>query len=156
MYRILILAIILYSSYTQAFCFESAGERYKIDPLLMKAIVMQESGLNPKAINHNKNKAGKVVSTDYGLSQINSTHIPKLIRMGVIQSKDDLLNNPCLNVQIGAWILAKHLKQCGVNWMCLGSYNAGFKEDNDEKRMRYAKRVYAIYFSLLTGKKGGA
>lgn len=156
MYRLLIVTILLYSATTQAFCFESAGERYKIDPLLLKAIVMQESGLNPNAINHNKNKKGKVTSTDYGLSQINSIHIPKLISMGVIQSKNDLLNKPCLNVQIGAWILAKHLKQCGVNWMCLGSYNAGFKEDNDEKRMRYAKRVYAIYFSLLTEKKGGA
>jgi soluble lytic murein transglycosylase-like protein len=154
--NITLITAILYSSAAQAFCFESAGEKYKIDPLLIRAIVIQESGLNPKAINHNKNKAGKVISTDYGLSQINSTHIPGLIRMGVIKSKDDLLNNPCLNIQIGAWILAKHLKQCGVNWMCLGTYNAGFKEDNDERRMRYARKIYANYLLLLTGKKPGS
>jgi soluble lytic murein transglycosylase-like protein len=145
--------MLCFSSGVKAYCFETAGEKYKIDPLLLKAIVTQESGLNPKAINHNKNKAGKIISTDYGLAQINSTHIPTLIRMGVIKSKDDLLTNPCLNVQIGAWILAKHIKQCGVNWMCLGTYNAGFREDNDEKRMKYAKRIYAIYTSLLTGKR---
>ena len=145
-----ILFVSLFSTTANAYCFEAAGEKYKIDPLLLKAIATQESGLNPNAINHNKNKAGKITSTDYGLSQINSRHIPTLIRMGVIKSKDDLLTNPCLNVQIGAWILAKHINQCGVNWMCLGTYNAGFSEDNDEKRMKYARRIYAIYTSLLT------
>ena len=145
-----LLLVSFFSTTANAYCFEAAGEKYKIDPLLLKAIATQESGLNPNAINHNKNKAGKITSTDYGLAQINSRHIPTLIRMGVIKSKDDLLTNPCLNVQIGAWILAKHIKQCGVNWMCLGTYNAGFSEDNDEKRMKYARRIYAIYTSLLT------
>jgi soluble lytic murein transglycosylase-like protein len=37
--------------------------------------------------------------------QINSTHVPKLVRMGVIQGAEDLLKRPCLNIQIGAWIL---------------------------------------------------
>lgn len=153
LYFICVLIAPFFSSAANAYCFEAAGEKYKIDPLLLKAIVTQESRLNPNAINHNKNKAGKITSTDYGLAQINSGHIPVLIRMGVIKSKDDLLTNPCLNVQIGAWILAKHIKQCGVNWMCMGTYNAGFSENNDAKRMQYARKIYAIYSSMLTSKR---
>lgn len=137
-----------------AFCFSQAGARYSIDPLLLKAIAIQESGLNPRITNTNRNKAGKPLSTDYGLMGINSSHIPLLVLMGVIVSKDDLLNNPCLNVQIGAWILAKHLRQCGVNWMCLGSYNAGFNPSNDKKRMVYAKRIYSLYLESISIKTG--
>lgn len=146
----LAVSVLLFSAAGEAFCFNAAGEKYKIDPLLLKSIATQESGLNPLAVNTNRNQAGKALSTDYGMMQINSSHIPTLISMGIIRSKDDLLNNACLNVQTGAWILARHIKQCGVNWMCLGSYNAGFRENNDEKRMKYARRIYVIYGGYLT------
>jgi soluble lytic murein transglycosylase-like protein len=146
---VLLLLLLLTSSSSFAFCFQAAGARYQIDPVLLEAMAVQESGLNPRAINTNRNKAGKAVSTDYGVMQINSTHIPTLISMGVIRSKDDLLNNACLNVQIGAWILAKHLQACGVSWSCLGSYNAGFADNNEKRRMVYARRIYGIYNQLL-------
>jgi len=137
----------------QAYCFDAAGTRYQIDPRLLKAIAEQESGLRPTAINVNRDKNGKVVSQDYGIMQVNSTHIPALVRMGVLRSKDDLLNNPCLNVQIGAWILAKHLQVCGVSWRCLGSYNAGFKdtEIQEQRRMKYARLIYGRYLRILGG-----
>lgn len=146
---LLLLLLLTASSSASAFCFQAAGERYKIDPVLLEAIAVRESSLNPRATNVNRNKAGKALSTDYGVMQINSSHIPKLISMGVIRSKDDLLNNACLNVQIGAWILAKHLKTCGVSWSCLGSYNAGFAENNEHRRMFYARKIYGIYSDLL-------
>lgn len=146
---VLLLLLLLTSSISRAFCFQAAGARYQIDPILLEAMAVQESGLNANAINHNKNHAGKITSTDYGVMQINSSHIPTLISMGIIRSKDDLLNNVCLNVQIGAWILAKHLQTCGVNWSCLGSYNAGFSGNNEHRRMRYARRIYSIYNQLL-------
>lgn len=142
-----IIAILFFLSFSvKAFCFNEAGKKYKIDPALLKSIAIHESSLNNKAINNNKNKKGKTLSTDYGLMQINSIHIPGLIKKGIIKSKDDLLNKPCLNIQIGAWILAQHLQKCGVNWRCLGSYNAGFKNGNENKRMRYARKIYALYF----------
>ncbi|MEA9445897.1 lytic transglycosylase domain-containing protein (plasmid) [Candidatus Fukatsuia symbiotica] len=145
--RVLILAVFLLgiSGSACALCFQAAGLRYQVDPLLLEAMAVQESGLNPRAINTNRNKAGKALSTDYGLMQINSRHIPKLVAMGVIKSKEELLSNACLNVQIGAWILAKHLQICGVNWQCLGSYNAGFANNNQPRRMKYARRVYQRY-----------
>ncbi|HCQ0323135.1 lytic transglycosylase domain-containing protein [Serratia plymuthica] len=151
-----LLALLVAGSFSlsaEAFCFKEAGARYQIDPRLLMAIAQQESGMNPTIINTNRNKSGKAVSYDYGVMQVNSNHIPKLMGMGIIKSKDDLLNNPCLNVQIGAWILATHLQKCGVNWSCLGSYNAGFSENNEQetKRLNYARKIYRRYNIQLAG-----
>jgi len=131
----------------QAWCFNEAGERYHVDPQLLRSISKVESGFNAGAIGYNRNKKGQVTSRDFGLMQINSTHVPKLRAMGVLQSEQDLLTRPCLNVMVGAWILASHLQVCGVTWECLGSYNAGFADDNTVRRMIYARKVYADYMA---------
>ncbi|EFA7860201.1 lytic transglycosylase domain-containing protein [Escherichia coli] len=127
-------------------CFIQAGKRYLIAPELLKTIAQQESSLVATAINHNKNKSGKIISTDYGIMQINSVHIPELKKLGVIKDKNELLNNPCLNIQTGTWILARHFQRCGVNWECLGSYNAGFSKNNTARRMIYARKIHNRYF----------
>ncbi|HFL5056777.1 TPA: lytic transglycosylase domain-containing protein, partial [Escherichia coli] len=127
-------------------CFIQAGKRYLIAPELLKTIAQQESGLVATAINHNKNKSGKIISTDYGIMQINSVHIPELKKLGVIKNKDELLKKPCLNIHTGAWILARHFQRCGVNWECLGSYNAGFSKNNTARRMIYARKIHIRYF----------
>ncbi|MEY4474662.1 MAG: hypothetical protein RL248_429 [Pseudomonadota bacterium] len=154
MKNFIFIFIFIFSPIAHAFCYEAAGAKYHIDPLLIKSLIKRESNFDPNAINQNKNKNKKVTSTDYGLMQINSIHIPTLISMGIIKSENDLLSNPCLNVEIGSWILAKHLKQCGVNWMCLGSYNAGFHKNNGERRMDYAKKIHKIYVDLLRKERG--
>ncbi|EIA1255682.1 lytic transglycosylase domain-containing protein, partial [Escherichia coli] len=127
-------------------CFIQAGKRYLIAPELLKTIAQQESGLVATAINHNKNKSGKIISTDYGIMQINSVHIPELKKLDVIKNKDELLKKPCLNIHTGAWILARHFQRCGVNWECLGSYNAGFSKNNTARRMIYARIIHNRYF----------
>ncbi len=129
-------------------CFNAAGTRYQIEPLLLKSVAKGESGFRPRVTNTNRDKKGRATSTDYGLMQVNSTHIPKLIRLGVIQGAEDLLAQPCLNIQIGAWILASHFQVCGVTWNCLGSYNAGFRKDRHETRENYANRIWKIYKEL--------
>lgn len=151
LYALFLNLLLLSSLPAQAFCFDAAGARYRIDPHLLRAIAEQESALEARAINVNRDKKGKILSHDYGVMQINSTHIPSLVRMGVLTSKDDLLKNPCLNIQIGAWILAKHLQICGVNWPCLGSYNAGFAdtERQVQRRLQYARRIHSIYLRRL-------
>lgn len=131
----------------QAYCYNEAGQRYHVDPQLLRSISKVESGFNAGAIGYNRNKKGEVTSRDYGLMQINSTHVPRLRNMGVLQSEQDLLTKPCLNVMVGAWILARHLQVCGVTWECLGSYNAGFADDNSARRMLYARKVYADYMA---------
>jgi soluble lytic murein transglycosylase-like protein len=114
---------------------------------LLIAIAEVESSMNPKAIGLNK-RGGKVISEDVGLMQINSSWFPTLASMGI--TRNDLLNNPCQNVYVGAWILAKNIASNGVNWESVGAYNAGFKNANAPFRLKYAKKVYARYL-ILTG-----
>jgi len=155
MARVLFFLLLVVCQPVAAFCFDAAGAKYHIDPLLIKAIARGESSLNPSVININRDKrTGRALSEDYGLMQVNSTHIPELIRDGVIAQKSDLLTRPCLNVQVGTRILASHFQVCGISWNCLGSYNAGFRKDRHETRESYANRIYAIYKRLLKQEKG--
>jgi soluble lytic murein transglycosylase-like protein len=139
---------LLWAISCHAFCFQAAGARYRVDPLLLESIAIHESGMNPYATGINRNTAGHITSLDYGVMQINSTHIPELRQLGLIHSPQDLLNDACLNVQVGAWVLARTLRLCGVSWECLGAYNAGFLARSHENRQAYARHIYAIYRCL--------
>ena len=155
MMRGLLMLLIVLCRPAGAFCFDAAGAKYHVDPLLIEAIIIGESGLNPGAVNINRDvKTGREASRDFGLMQINSSHIPALIREGIIRHKNELLTRPCLNVQIGTRILAEHFQVCGISWDCLGSYNAGFRQDRHESRESYANHIYAIYRRLMKQERG--
>jgi len=126
-------------------CFREAGAKFSVDWRLLQAIAEVESGLNPHAIGLNK-RNGKVLSEDVGMMQINSSWFPVLNPMGI--TREILLNNPCQNIHVGAWILAKNIAQNGVNWTSVGAYNAGFKDANEPFRMKYARKVYDRYIEL--------
>lgn len=150
-----LMFVVLFCARANAFCFDAAGAKYHIDPLLIQAIATAESNLHAGITHVNRDvRTGRALSTDYGLMQVNSTHIPALIAKGFISSPQDLLTKPCLNVQTGTWILATHFQVCGISWNCLGSYNAGFRKDRHETRESYANRVYAIYKKLLLKERG--
>ncbi|WP_244968958.1 lytic transglycosylase domain-containing protein [Rosenbergiella collisarenosi] len=129
-------------------CFQTAGQRYHISPYLLKSIALVESGNSTKSININRDRKGKVISLDYGVMQINDMHFTELRRLGIPTSSKDLLEKKCLNIQIGAWILAQHLRHCGQTWECLGSYNAGFSKKNKLLRNIYARKVYATWLKI--------
>lgn len=135
---------------TSAFCFQEAGQRYRLDPMLLEAIAIRESSLRQKTVNHNVDNSGKRLSTDYGVMQINTGNAQRLVRMGLIHKPEDLLADACFNVQVGAWVLARHLQVCSNTWRCLGSYNAGFHPSaiQEIKRLRYAQEVRTIYNRL--------
>jgi len=135
---------------TFAYCFQEAGQRYAVDPLLLEAIGIQESGLRQGATNKNFDEKGRLISTDYGVMQINTINANQLIQMGLIHRPEDLLNDACFNVQAGAWVLARHLRVCGNTWRCLGSYNAGFHPSakQEAKRLLYAQLIRGIYNRL--------
>jgi soluble lytic murein transglycosylase-like protein len=61
--------------------FDEAGQHYNIPPLLLKKIATIESGINPRALNHNANG-----TLDYGLMQINSSHLRELSQWGINES----------------------------------------------------------------------
>jgi Transglycosylase SLT domain len=110
------------------FCFDEAGKRYGINPALLVGIARAESSLNAHAINKNSNG-----SVDLGLMQINSQWLQKLQT-----SEEKLLDDACLNVTTGAYILRQCIDRHGYTWEAVGCYNAHSKG----KRMDYAWKIF--------------
>lgn len=138
---------------SHATCYESAGARYQLSPALLRAVATVESNHNPAAMNRSHQAA--TGSYDIGLMQINSRWLPKLERYGITES--GLVSDPCLNVQVGAWILSDALRRHGNDWVGVGAYNAACSQLKGEActqaRNRYAWKVYR---ALQTGDRGGA
>lgn len=147
---------LLFSDGTYAYCFKEAGMAMKIDPLLLLAISIRESSLKQQAIGINKNKDEKILSYDYGLMQINSKNISAIFsNFGI--SKTTLLEQPCLNVYAGAYILRSNFNKWGENWWSVGAYNAGSKKSElqQAKREKYAREIQLIYKRLIVMDKEG-
>lgn len=132
MNRILVAAhFLLFSLSSHAHCFEQAGARYGIAPVLLEAISTVESGGNPQARNLNRDG-----SEDLGHMQINSRWLRILASYGIDRQR---LLDPCLNTHVGAWILAQNIRQHGYGWEAVGAYNAR----SPAKRNAYSQRVAA-------------
>jgi soluble lytic murein transglycosylase-like protein len=110
-------------------CFRRASIRYDISQRLLEAIAHVESSGNPMAVNQNSNG-----SEDIGLMQINSFWLPKLEEYGI--TRQDLFD-PCVNIEVGAWILADNIHRHGYSWEAVGAYNAA----SQDKRLKYARKV---------------
>ena len=141
-----ILAIVLLglSSYSFALenrsCFSGAANRFNVDETLLIAIAKKESSFNHKAIGRNKDG-----SEDYGLMQINSTHLPTLQRAGF--SKNELFE-PCTSIYIGAYILHGCIQRHGSTWRAVGCYNAGSRKNREAARLKYVLDVKRIYQTI--------
>jgi soluble lytic murein transglycosylase-like protein len=129
-------------------CLEEAAERVTVHPTLLRAIAWAESQGNPTAVNYNKDAAGKVTSYDYGLMQIN-TWWHKQGLAPVWHHLDD----PCVNVAVGSWILKQCVDQYGYAWNAIGCYNAGAGWEQSPKRraagLRYIRRIQKIVQAAL-------
>lgn len=123
--------ILLMVPEASAFCFARAGHAYKISPELLKAIARVESGLDPSALNRNRDG-----SYDYGLMQINSRWQEELT------GNWRYLSNPCYNVMVGAWILKQCIHRYGYTWDAVACYHTG-KGISD---LKGAKRKHAITY----------
>jgi soluble lytic murein transglycosylase-like protein len=67
------LAMLITAGSARADCFDEAAKYQKVNPLILRAIAWQESHNRPDAQHKNANG-----STDYGVMQINSIHLPVL------------------------------------------------------------------------------
>jgi len=126
--NIVMAMLFLLPALAQAFCFEEAGRLYGVNPRLLQGIARVESGLNPSAINRNRNG-----TVDLGLMQINSFWLNTL---GT--SSRELIDKPCYNVMVGAWILSDCLDRHGKTWKAIGCYNA----TSHDKRVNYSWKIY--------------
>ncbi|MES2742983.1 MAG: lytic transglycosylase domain-containing protein [Pseudomonadota bacterium] len=125
----LLMTLSLWSASAHA-CWEEAAKRYGIDVRLLYAIAKTESSVNPQAVNRNGNG-----TYDVGLMQINSSWFPTLRRFGI---QENHLYDPCVSLQVGAWILAQNARRMGNSWEAIGAYNSG----DPDRRLAYARRVY--------------
>ena len=114
---------------TSALCYEQAGWRYGVSPILLQVIAQKESALRPWAVNVNADG-----SRDLGLMQINSRWLAVLKSQGI--SERDLYD-PCTSLHVAAWILASNFRTMGLGWEAIGAYNAR----SADKRMAYASDV---------------
>jgi soluble lytic murein transglycosylase-like protein len=116
-------------------CFDAAGKAFNVNPLLLKAIAYTESRLNQQAININKDKNGNVVSTDFGVMQINDLTWFDFLRNYEI-TPEMIKTDPCVNIEAGAWVLASNFATSGEGWLAVGAYNAGYKKTATYEKIR--------------------
>lgn len=79
-------------------CVEKAAKYYRLPPVLIYAVIEQESSGRATAINSNSNG-----SYDMGLMQINSSWLPKFKKHGLTEEHVWM---PCVNIMLGSWIMA--------------------------------------------------
>ncbi|MGK0602941.1 lytic transglycosylase domain-containing protein [Yokenella regensburgei] len=140
------LAIALPVSAAPQMCFDQAGRDYNIDPLLLMSISIQESRLKPAAVN-GANRNG---TEDVCGMQVNSSHYGKLKKFNI--TRERLLNDPCICVYTGAWVLAHNFRSYGKNWDSVGMYNTGPSKKLIVQRRLYADKINSIYRILLAKK----
>jgi hypothetical protein len=118
-----------------AACVTHAAKAYSLPVVLLQGILATEGG-HVGEIHWNANG-----SYDMGPAQVNSTWLPQLAAQGVTRAQ--VINDGCLNVHIGAWILAQAMKgadpnQPGQFWQHVGAYNSETPRFNQ----RYAALVW--------------
>ncbi|MFP3637922.1 lytic transglycosylase domain-containing protein [Paraburkholderia sp. SIMBA_054] len=136
--RLFSLLVLLFASWSAyADCFDDAAAFHNVNPTILRAISIVESGNKPYAVNRNSNG-----SVDYGQMQINSIHLPELARYHM--SQEDLFDG-CKSIYTGAWILRKGIDKYGNTWAAIGSYHSSTPYYRDQ----YAAKVKAIAERLL-------
>lgn len=123
-------------AYAFSECFDQAGVHFGISPVLLKSIAAHESGFNPTAIGRNSDG-----TDDIGLMQINSVHLPMLSGYGITRAH---LFEPCQNIKVGAWMLAKNINRYGNTWEAVGAYNVGCKNLSREECVRRRSHYVAL------------
>ena len=128
---IALLLLALRTAAASADCLDDAAVYHHVSPALARAMAMQESSMNPAAVNTNANG-----SRDIGLLGINTMHLPELAKYGITEQS---LFDRCINAYVGMWIAAQNFARYGYTASGLGAYNAA----SPEKRLEYARRVLA-------------
>ncbi|MCF5052298.1 transglycosylase SLT domain-containing protein [Pseudomonas syringae] len=143
--RALLFSLLISANQVLADCWVETASRYDIEPELLQAIAAVESGNRADAINTTNSNGTR----DIGLMQINSIHLPRLLKQGI--TEDRLLSEPCLSVEVGASILAEFIRRFGYNWTAVGSYNVGVGSGPqlEALRMRYAEKIWTRYEALV-------
>jgi hypothetical protein len=113
-------------------CAPDAARLHGVNHWVLSAILWQESRWKADAIRSNRNG-----STDYGIAQINSVHLPELKAYRI--SEDDLMD-ACVGTYVAAWHLRKQIVRYGNTWFAVGAYHSVTPALNKQ----YAKTVCKV------------
>lgn len=118
-------------------CIDLSARAAKIPPVVLAGILAQENG---KVGQRRKNKNG---TFDYGPMQINSVWLPTLAKYGIPESA--VLNNGCVNVYVGAWILRSHVNDNNNDMAkAIGAYHSKTPGKRDRYLATVAKRIVGL------------
>jgi len=114
-------------------CIGKASMKYNVpkDVIELVALHLENGRVGMKKNNNNK-------SYDMGIMQINSIHLPELSKYGI--SENDLINNACTNIDVGTWLLAKHIASTGSYAKGIGRYHS----KTDKHFIKYLGRAKNI------------
>jgi len=145
--KFLPLIVLVAPALSHATCWQYAGERYGVEPTLLKAIAWQESRGWPQAVGPQLPDGNRAL----GLMQINSIHLPRLARYGI---RREHLFDPCMSQQVGAWILADCIQKFGSTWKAVGCYYAGPASRNTAAQVEYVLSVQRFYRGYQAQERG--
>jgi soluble lytic murein transglycosylase-like protein len=136
-----VFLVLLWPGLAQAMCFQQAAATYKVSETLLRAVARVESGLRVLPPSHNRDG-----SYDIGIMRINSRWLPSLRQYGITR---EALDDACVNIQVGAWILANNRARLGESWNAVGAYNVGCNRLNptecEKRRLSYSWKVYCAW-----------
>lgn len=114
-------------------CITEAAKCFQINPMVIKAIIWQESKNQLEKVNLNKNR-----TIDVGVMQINTIHFKSLNALGL--NEDLLRKNSCANVFAGAWVLRNNIDHYGYTWRGIGNYHSKTPVHHD----KYVQRIISL------------
>jgi soluble lytic murein transglycosylase-like protein len=120
----------------RADCFDAAAKYQHLNPIVLRGIATVESQNNPHAIRRDKNH-----TTDLGMMQVNTVHMPELNKHGV--HKRDLMDE-CKNIYVGAWLLKREINKFGYTWKAVGGYHSETPDLRDEYALKVKKVVMQL------------
>jgi hypothetical protein len=123
-------------------CIVQAAARYGAQPDIVRALIKTEGGVTGK-VSWNRNG-----SYDMGLMQINSINLPEMARYGISGSM--LINNECLNIFIGTFLLQRNILQTGNFWYGVGSYHSKTPAKNIAYQYRVWNQLQKIQYQRMS------
>ena len=105
-----------------ATCLMLAAQNYNVPPAVMLGIMHVEGGQVGQAVGPNDNG-----TYDLGPMQINTMWVPSLAKFWNVEHKVALKmikDDPCINVNVSAWILRQRLDESGNLTLAIAHYHS--------------------------------
>lgn len=120
------------ASQALADCVDDAANYHRVNAWVLRAILWQESRMQPHAVGHNANG-----TKDLGIAQINTIHLGKLKQHGI---HPEHLMHACVGTYVAGWHLASVIAAHGNNWRGIAAYHSLTPYFNQ----KYANSLHAI------------